>query len=108
MLRGILEKLLIFCLLNTLLLSPAAALEYRHQLIDVEGISQRVVVPDGYLLELLTASLDGPRMLTFTENGDLFIGSRSGKVYRLTPPYTKPEVLITLPDYPHSVALRRG
>ena len=45
-------------------------------------------------------------MLTFADNGDLFIGSRSGRVYRLTPPYAQSEVLITLADYPHSVALR--
>src|SRR3569623_1031252 len=32
--------------------------------------------------------------------------SKSGRVYRLTPPYTRPEVLVTLEDYPHSVALR--
>ena len=101
-------KLLNFCLLNFLLFSSATALEYRHQLISVEGTSQRVIIPDGYRLELLTSSLDGPRMLTFADNGDLFIGSRSGEVYRLKPPYTRPEVLITLPDYPHSVAVRRG
>jgi glucose/arabinose dehydrogenase len=106
--RGIFIKLLIICLINTLLFSSAMALEYQHQLISVEGASRQVTVPAGYRLELLTSALDGPRMLTFAENGDLFIGSRSGKVYRLTPPYTQPQVLITLPDYPHSVALRPG
>jgi glucose/arabinose dehydrogenase len=52
--------------------------------------------------------MDAPRMLTFAANGDLFAGSRSGKVYRLTQPYTKPEVLVELNDYPHSVAFRPG
>lgn len=63
-------------------------------------------VPKGYRLEFLTA-LDGPRLLTFAPNGDLFAGSKSGNVYRLPPPYTKPEVLVRLDDYPHSVAFRK-
>jgi glucose/arabinose dehydrogenase len=41
-------------------------------------------------------------------NGDLFIGSKSGNVYRLPPPYTVPQVLVTLGGYPHSVALRKN
>src|SRR3569833_440033 len=60
----------------------------------------------GYRLELLSDMLVGPRLLTFAPNGELLIGSKSGRVYRLTPPYTRPEVLVTLEDYPHSVALR--
>jgi glucose/arabinose dehydrogenase len=47
-------------------------------------------------------------MLTFAANGDLYAGSKSGKVYRLQPPYTKPEVLVQPGGYPHSVALRQG
>jgi len=63
-------------------------------------------VPQGYRLEYL-ASLDGPRLLTFAPNGDLFAGSKSGKIYRLPPPYTRAEVLVSLDDYPHSVAFRK-
>ncbi len=77
-----------------------------EQIITVAGEQRRVQVPEGYVLELLTTALDGPRMLTFGANGDLFIGSKSDRVYRLTPPYTRPEVLLELDDYPHSVALR--
>jgi glucose/arabinose dehydrogenase len=84
----------------------AQALEYRQQEITVEGVSRRVQVPAGYTLEILTAELDGPRLFSFAANGELFIGSKSGKVYRLAPPYTRPEVLVTLENYPHSVALR--
>jgi len=54
----------------------------------------------------LLSHLDAPRMLTFAANGDLFAGSKSGKVYRLAPPYTRAEVLVQLDDYPHSVAFR--
>ena len=59
-------------------------------------------------MELLTTELDGPRMMTFTENQELLIGSKSGKLYRLQKPYVKPEILIELDDYPHSVTTRNG
>lgn len=84
------------------------AIEYHKQAITVGGWTHEVTIPNGFRLELLTARLDVPRLLTFAKNGDLFIGSRSGKVYRLTPPYTKPQVLVELDDYPHSIALRKG
>ena len=82
------------------------ALKLVEQTIEVAGERQTVRVPEGYRLELLTDKLDGPRLLTFAPNGELLIGSKSGRVYRLTPPYTRPGVLVTLEDYPHSVALR--
>jgi glucose/arabinose dehydrogenase len=98
------------CVLVLLLSGAAApAREYRQQQLRLEGgVMQQVTLPSGYTLELLTTRLEGPRLLTFAANGDLFIGSKSGKVYRLAPPYTHPAVLITLNDYPHSVALRDG
>jgi glucose/arabinose dehydrogenase len=71
------------------------------------GLRVEARIPKGYRLEFL-AALDGPRLISFAPNGDLFIGSKSGKVYRLPPPYTRPEVLVTLDDYPHSIALRKG
>ncbi len=86
----------------------AQALDYRQQAIMVEGVNRHVQLPAGYTLEVLTTELDGPRLLSFAGNGDLFIGSKSGKLYRLAPPYTRPEVLVTLDNYPHSVALRRN
>ncbi len=99
--------LLITC---TVITKPALAqvLEYRQQEITVEDFTRRVQLPAGYTLEILTTELDGPRLLSFAANGDLFIGSKSGKVYRLVPPYTRPEVLVTLDNYPHSVTLRRN
>ncbi len=97
------------CLLGSLYGTEAPALDYRQQQLPLEGgVMQPVTLPAGYALELLTTKLDGPRLLTFAANGDLFIGSKSGKVYRLAPPYTHPGVLINLNDYPHSVALRDG
>lgn len=103
-----LNRLMIIGLLAcpTVSVASTEALAYEEQSLQIGGISHIVRVPRGYRLELLTDRLDGPRFMTFTEKGDLLIGSRSGKLYRLAPPYTKPEVLVTLDDYPHSVALR--
>lgn len=81
-------------------------LSYVEQTFDAGGKTVTVRLPPGYRLELLSAALDRPRLLTFAPNGDLLIGSQSGKVYRLPPPYTTPQVLVTLDGYPHSVAVR--
>ena len=88
--------------------SPAnsESLVYEDQSLQIGTERHIVRIPRGYRVELLTDRLEGPRFLTFASNGDLLIGSRSGKLYRLAPPYTTPEVLVSLDDYPHSVALR--
>jgi glucose/arabinose dehydrogenase len=94
----------------TLMSAPGAtqALDYHRQEIVAKGISRQVSLPSGLRLELLTEQLDAPRMLTFADNGELLVGSRSGNIYRLRAPYTRPETLLRLDDYPHSVALRSG
>ncbi len=74
--------------------------------VTVEGQRYAVKIPAGYRLEFLTGEMNRPRFLHFTANGDLLAGSRSGKVYRIPPPYTRPEVLTKFPDYPHSVVVR--
>ena len=84
------------------------SLAYHEQVLILDGERRSVQVPNGFGLELLTAALDGPRLLTFSANGDLFIGSKSGRIYRLPPPYTSPTALVTLDDYPHSVAFRKN
>lgn len=98
--------------LATGLACPAAlagtqALAYEDQSLAVDGEHRVVRVPAGYRLEWL-APMDGPRMLTFAANGDLYAGSKSGRVYRLPPPYTRAEVLVDAGDYPHGVAFRPG
>src|SRR3990167_4520789 len=100
--------LLFLCVAAAMANATSEPLTYEEQTLQVGGTRQIARVPKGYRLELLTDKLDGPRLLTFAGNGDLFIGSKSGKVYRVSPPYTAPEALVTLDDYPHSVALRRG
>lgn len=92
-----------------LLLSvPVPALELYQQELRLNADTWRIGVPGGYRLELVTSGLEGPRLMTFLDNGDLLVGSRSGKVYRLAPPYSRPEVLLTLGNYPHSLAWRNG
>lgn len=98
---------LLLCLACASAHAGTATLVYEDQTLILDGKSRTVRVPKGYRLELLSG-LDEPRMLTFAASGDLFAGSKSGKVYRLPPPYTKPEVLVQLGDYPHSVAFRQG
>lgn len=65
-----------------------------------------VTLPEGLELELLNDRLQRPRLLSFGAEGELFIGSKSGAVYRLLPPYRHAETLVQLSGYPHSVAQR--
>jgi glucose/arabinose dehydrogenase len=85
-----------------------AALSYHEQSITINNKTVEVRLPRGYRLELLTSVPDAPRLITFADNGDMFLGSRSDRVYRLAPPYTEAEVLLELDDYPHSVAFREN
>lgn len=96
------------CLLAGPVTATTDQLDYQTQTLLVGGESEQVKIPTGYRLELLTERLDAPRMLTFNNKGELFIGSKSGNVYRLLPPYTEAEVMVKLADYPHSVAFRAG
>jgi glucose/arabinose dehydrogenase len=82
-------------------------LSFHNEDLSIDGDRYTLSIPDGYRLEWLT-KLDAPRLMTFLANGDLLIGSKSGKVYRLVPPYTRPEVLVSLDGYPHSLAWRDG
>ena len=98
----------VVCCVTVTAQAATQPLTYHEQILDLDGEHLSVRVPGGFRLELLTAALDGPRLLTFSANGDLFIGSKSGRIYRLPPPYTSPTVLVTLDDYPHSVAFRKN
>jgi glucose/arabinose dehydrogenase len=97
--------LCLFCLVFSPAYAGESTLAYEEQTLMLDGERRTVHVPKGYRLELLSR-LDAPRMLSFAANGDLFAGSKSGRVYRLPPPYTKPEVMLQLDGYPHSVAFR--
>ncbi|MFO1351836.1 MAG: PQQ-dependent sugar dehydrogenase [Gammaproteobacteria bacterium] len=85
-----------------------AALEYQTQDLKFRNVNLQARIPTGFALEIVNTDLDQPRLLTFAANGDLFVGSHRGKVYRLALPYAKAEVLVSLNGYPHNVAFRQG
>ena len=84
-----------------------AALSYIQQPIEIGGVTEVVTIPAGYRLEVLVTQLAQPRMMSFGREGELFIGSKSGRIYRLTPPYNKYTALLRVRGYPHSV-IQRG
>jgi len=86
-------------------LASTESLALEEQIFTLDEQSTPIRAPGGYMLERLV-DMDEPRMLTFGRNGDLFAGSKSGKIYRLPPPYTTAEVLVELGGYPHSLAFR--
>ena len=86
--------------------SYAGGLEYETHSIKIANAEYQYRILKGYSLDLVDDALAGPRMITRISNGDLLIGSKSGNVYHLNPPYTKPDILMKLHDYPHSVAVR--
>lgn len=87
---------------------PVMALEERSQSVTIAGMQHAVHLPVGLALEVLNQDLEQPRLLTFAADGTLFIGSRAGLIYRLSPPYDEARVLVRTGGYPHSVALRAG
>ncbi len=104
---------LLLTLLLVALICPALAdtdpvSPYTQQQLTISGDTWTLTVPAGLQLQLLTDALDKPRMMNFLPNGDLLIGSRAGKIYRLEPPYTRATILLELDDYPHSLAYRAG
>ncbi|MDH5572562.1 MAG: sugar dehydrogenase, partial [Gammaproteobacteria bacterium] len=104
-------KKLLVVIIYLFAISVSAAVDnltYQYQSITIAGRAYQARIPNGFILEVLTTKLDRPRLFTFAENGDLFIGSKSGAVYRLPPPYTAVSVLVVLDNYPHSVAFRQN
>ena len=94
------------CLFTTIVKS--SELSPHNQDLTADDETWTLAIPSGMQLELLTDRLEQPRLMEFLPNGELLVGSRSGKVYRLEPPYSKPDILVKLEDYPHSLAYRDG
>ena len=82
------------------------SIELVEQVLKRGKHTYQIHIPRGYVLEILNTDLKQPRMMTFAQNKDLLIGSRSGEIYRLRPPYQQVEVLADIGGYPHSVATR--
>ncbi len=63
--------------------------------------------PASFKLEVLTTKLSRPRFMHF--HGDrLFIGSKTGHVVWIDPPYNEPHQFTKLRNYPHSMIIRDG
>jgi glucose/arabinose dehydrogenase len=104
--KGLRNMRCVWVLVLVSLVGSSAAWGLSDASIQAQGRRYAVQLPPGYVLELLTDGLKGPRLITFAPGGELLVGSRTGRVYRIPPPYTRPQVLVRFGGYPHSVALR--
>ncbi len=74
--------------------------------IQIGDKTYSIELPHNYKLELINDQLSRPRLFSFARNKDLFIGSRSGTIYHLKPPYTNVYAETDFGGYPHSIAFR--
>lgn len=74
--------------------------------IDINNKAYAVILPKNSKLEYINNKLSRPRLITFDKNGDLFVGSRSGYIYWLKPPYKEVFRQLDFGGYPHSIAFR--
>ena len=58
-------------------------------------ISAKLKITDGYQVEFLSF-LESARLFAFGPDRELLIGSKSPNIYRLRPPYEKPELLASI------------
>ncbi|VAW91114.1 hypothetical protein MNBD_GAMMA22-2629 [hydrothermal vent metagenome] len=80
-------------------------IQYHTQKIKILNNIFKIKLPKHYQLEFV-AELEQPRIISISKKGEMFIGSKSGYVYRLTAPYTKAIKLLKLNNYPHSIVVR--
>jgi glucose/arabinose dehydrogenase len=106
MIRHAVSGFLALCLLAAG--NSHAGLAHIRQTLPVNGEDWILEIPADMRIEVLATDLETPRLMHFMPNRDLIVGSKSGNLYRLAPPYRKADVLVKLSDYPHSVAWRDG
>nr|WP_299240558.1 PQQ-dependent sugar dehydrogenase [uncultured Halomonas sp.] len=73
--------------------------------VNVANTDHQLMAPPGTTITKV-ADLAAPRLISLGRDGEMFIGSQAGRVYRLLPPYERGEVLVRFDDYPHSVSQR--
>jgi len=102
--------LFLLSLFSSSLLSQVSSdvITYIDYSISINDRTHIVSIPKGYKLELLNSSLAKPRMLSFLPNKELLIGSKSGHIYRLLPPYRKFTSILKLDNYPHSIVYKNN
>lgn len=84
----------------------AWGIEYAEREVRVGRSLWKVSVPAGYRVEFL-AEIPDARMIA-ASGRDLIVGTNSGLVYRVRPPYDKPEILARPGGSPHGVGVRNG
>ncbi len=98
--------LLMLLILNVnLVLADLLPILYDTQQFKISNSSYDLSVPKKYKLEFVLP-LDGPRIISISEKGEMFIGSKSGYIYRLVAPYNTAIKLVRLKNYPHSIVVR--
>ena len=86
--------------------NAVAEIQLQSQSLEHRKIgSVEMLVPEGFVLEVLNDKLNRPRMITFAPNGDMLIGSAK-TVYHLKPPYVEASNYLSIDGYPHSTAIR--
>jgi len=98
----------LFCIVPVYAYAGTAAIHLIKQMLNIEGAEYPAYIPEGYRLDVMSIEIDAPRMMTFTPDDDLLIGSKSGNIYKLEPPYNKAQTLLELDNYPHSVIVKDG
>ena len=78
---------------STLGNAESSSLKLTEQTLEIGQRTYQVSIPHGYILEIVSTDLQQPRMMTFTQDKELLIGSGSGNIYRLQPPYQQVEIL---------------
>lgn len=98
--------LLLVCLVIASFPVNSQSLKIVQKVIEINNKQYVISLPEGFELDVLSDEMDGPRLFSFDKNGVLLIGSKSGHVYRLEPPYKTPTVFTTMTNYPHSIAFK--
>jgi glucose/arabinose dehydrogenase len=80
---------------------------YESQKVKILNTKYNIKLPKSLKLDYLV-KLDKPRIISISKHNEMFIGSKSGYVYRLTAPYKKADKLVKLNNYPHSIVVRGG
>jgi len=96
-----------FVLSVLMLIQTVQAQTLSNQTLSIAGDDYAVRVPQGFEIEVLSTELSGPRVIHRVDDA-LLIGSKSGSVFQLTPPYNNPLEIATLNDYPHSVVVHKS
>lgn len=99
--------IILFCYIAVSHSASVHSIELVEQDFIYNNQSYLLKLPKGFKLELLTDDPEKPRLITFDQQDNMFLGSKSGNVYRLQPPYNNATVFTRMENYPHSIAFSK-